>query len=164
MVYFFFNDQTKYKSFSRLLEFINDLDTDVPVTIFLQSDGGECEVARMLLHVLNQQPDRFTLIAGSISSSAFYLFYHARCKRMMLRHCIGMFHYGYQDVEMNDQARPASPAAKALLNNALSYELEGKEMSEKFMNETERRCFERGEEVFFIFTRMKEIFPDIEVI
>jgi len=63
------------------------------VQIFFRSTGWSVATAREIIHLLNQNKNRVTLIwSHELSSAAWMIFFYSECKRDLLPDLIGMCH------------------------------------------------------------------------
>ncbi len=87
----FFIDGTVNKDMSAL--FRDCLEYPGDIQIFFESSGGSIRQASEIIHMLNQNADRVTLIANhEISSSAWMIFFYSKCKRDVIEGTLGMIH------------------------------------------------------------------------
>lgn len=149
--------------FRPLLDLANG--TQPQITIILDCGGGNVSYALMLAHIINQNPGRFNLVAINIYSAAFVLFYQAACKKQMLKGGAGMVHYPYSRMEMMEHGKAYYNQDRNQINNNQEFlHRNTRVWCEEFMTEAELNRLEEGDDVFFTFLRLVEIFPDAEII
>lgn len=146
---------------NKFIYFINQYETEKK-TLILDSVGGKQHISRFLLNIINQNKDKFTLVLLGGYSAAFYIFYFAKCKKLLVKNAMGMIHYPYnKDISIDDRGKPVfSEDEYTLKNNDKSQS----DFVKEFMNASELRKFKQGKDVYFTFKRLKEIFNNAEVI
>lgn len=163
MKFYYFDSKFTDKKFKDLLEFVT-LNHDSDITIFLISDGGSSEIAQMILHLISENPERFTVVAGTICSSAFQVFYMLPCQKKIVSGAMGMYHQGSVEIDLCDNGKPSSDYHRAVMLNNKEFHLpDGLAFAEKFMTPAELRQFKIGKEVWLYYYRMKEIFGEKNV-
>lgn len=143
------------------IEFINE-NEDQKKTVILRSDGGYDLVAKALTYVINSNKENCFLIANCVLSAAFSIFYKAECKKAIIMSSMGMIHRSYNKIEFNSDGKPTYKEGEVMLKNWK--ENNGFEDDYPFMTKQEKNFFEKGDDVYFTFNRMKEIFPEAEII
>lgn len=135
------------------------------LTIGLNSNGGGSSCAAFLLDCLNKNKDRITLIAlTGVFSAAFRVFYDFAGEKKMSHGCLGMYHYESQDVMMFAKIQPDKPDGEGVISALKSDKSANDTFAEKFMTPAEIRRFRQNLDVYFDFERMKQIFPEAEII
>ena len=162
--YYIFDGPINQETTQRLINFINAVEE--PMQIGLVSNGGDKSATLFLIDVLNQNKDRITLVAmAGIYSSAFRLFKSFEGKKKMAFGVVGMWHYSGQEIRMNCLGKPDYYDGIASFESLKQWDkAHDLEFAKSFMNNMELKKFNRAQEVFFDFGRMKEIFPDVEII
>ena len=121
--------------------------------------------AALIKRCFEQNKDRITLIAGTIIlSTAFEIFRSFTGKRAMIYYCKGMYHKCYQAITTDGSNKPVDSSNACSKINLKCLVQRDLQIAESFMNKTELNKFKRGDDVFFDFDRMKEIFPYVEII
>lgn len=90
------------EAFSKITRAYNELELSEPLIIYLNSQGGDPDIADAIVDVINSSdgPNPTILIAyGKIFSAAFDLFYKAQCTKRLLDGTIGMAHLS--EIEMD---------------------------------------------------------------
>jgi hypothetical protein len=144
-------------------DFANE-NKDEEWTITIYSTGGLKIVARFILSVINSRFERVTLISQESYSAAFTLFREAKCKKQIANLGKGMYHLGRVSMDIMANGKPVYFEDVSLLNNFREDTKNERKWVKKFMTKKEARKFKKGEDVYFTFKRMKEIFPDAEII
>lgn len=145
------------------LDFICDVEGNL--TVAIDSTGGEKAYSDMLLFALNQNKDRVTLIAlAGVASCAFDIFYGFQGPRKMAFGCMGMTHYSTQSLDIHPNGGAAYAEGLCQKKNLKAYKERELSTLQEFATAIEVKQFRKGWDVFFSFHRMKEIFPEVEVI
>lgn len=160
--YFLFDGAIVPEKVNPLIDFVQNTPGDL--VIGMNSNGGATGVGRFLTHVLNRNKDRITLInVNRVSSAAFEVFYAFQGKKILLYNVSGMMHRGYVDVSIDS-------AGKGVYHhdvddiNKVKYEAAGElEMATLIMTPAELKKFKKGDDIYFGFDRMKQIFHDAEL-
>ncbi len=140
----------------KFIEFLNDTPEE-HVTVYLASGGGSAPIAAVLCEILSEP--RFTLCAyDQISSSAFWLFFKAGCKKRLIHGCEGMMHQMTFTVELNEKGKPTGQIENTHQDVIDFYA----KHSESFMLELnltskEKNMFREGFDVMFSPDMMREI-------
>ncbi len=93
--------------FQKLVEVVNDLKEHQNIALYLNTIGGDLEVAEALIYLINSDPNRFLLIGnGKLWSAGFLIFYRAKCDRVLLPGITGMAHSINVTVGMNQLKKP----------------------------------------------------------
>lgn len=151
----------------KFLELLIDIleSTDGPIEIFFWSNGGYVITAKCMIYLLNQHKERVTLIGHTeLCSSAFDVFYGFKGKRKLVTGTMGMYHYGYKQITMSHNRKPVYSHDEAYMENVDYGRVPAQNTAKKIMTKAELKKFEDNHDIFFTFERMKQIFPDAEVI
>lgn len=145
----------------RFMDFYNN-NQEGDITIVVNSGGGKEFIADVIAEIINNDKDRFTFMAVACYSSAFKLLYNVKCNRVMVNGCMGMMHKSYIDDIVVNSTRDYSYskdicAVKTMVDIAPVF-------FKDFMTPKEIKKYNKGDDVFFTFNRMKEIFPQAKVI
>lgn len=93
-------------------------------------------------------------------SAAFKIFHDYTWKKLMCYWSRWMRHQGHQSIEINDNWMPTYQEDKVILkNNKECIHWPFERMSDK-----EKKEFNKWRDVYFTFKRMKEIFPDVNIL
>lgn len=162
MKYFPITDSINSEMLDRFIRFYNDYKDDA-CTIVIHSRGGFTFVAETLVHMINQMPD-CTLMIHSAYSAAFELAMQTKCKKILSKFSRGMMHMGRLETSIGVDKKPYYDED---INHTKNFHIEkriGDVMAKKIMNAAEIKKWKLREEVWFDFKRMKQIFPDAEII
>jgi ATP-dependent protease ClpP protease subunit len=161
MKYFQISGKICAEQYDKFLQFINENDSDI--SIDLNSDGGEVYIACRMLNIINENIDRITLTHIMSGSCMFYLFYKAKCKKQIVKGSEAMYHLWFmRDVTIDQKKQMPFPDDRARVKamKHLRFSQQPKEM----MTKKERKQFNRSQDVWFSFKRLKEIFPEAQII
>lgn len=154
MRYLLFNEALNMENGQMILDFIQA--SPGPVTLGLGSGGGMSSVGNFLINAFNNEADRLTLVAmAGVYSMGFELFYRYAGPRKMTFGVRGMYHFSSQGIQIMATGRLSS--MKTDRERDLQF-------ASLFMTDKELRRMKAGRDVFFDFERMKQIFPDAEII
>lgn len=157
--YYIHNDGLNEETIKPLIDFVNF--NEGQLVIAINSTGGGQGLEAILRQMLAENSDRITLVAvAGVSSAAFKLFYQYDGKKVLTTGCIGMWHYGYRPAHIDERGKLAYTQDKAHVRSMKQIRPNADALAESFMNETELRKFRKGDDVYFDFERMKQIFPD----
>jgi hypothetical protein len=147
---------------TRFLDFYNQNNQD-EITIVIDSGGGRVACSNVILSIVNDNPAKFTLLNIGSFSSAFCIFYYAKCKKLLSKGSIGMIHMAMvKDVIVDERGKYPYPSDECNVKNAIA--MSDKRWCRKFMTEKEFSDYKKGKDVYFTFKRMKEIFPAAKTI
>lgn len=163
MKYFHFNGDINEKLLDDFLQFINEYQIG-ELGIVLNSIGGKKNLTHVLLDIININSQRITLISCGCYSASFFLFYKAKCNKKMTEGNVGMMHYASTNINTMSNGKPTYSEDENTVSNWKESVKDEVEFVEKFMTPSELRKYKRGNDVYFTFKRMKEIFPDVEII
>lgn len=110
---------------TKILDHVNEVYYDTQnkqrqsrITIYISSGGGSVALQQILTDVINDQPERFRVIAVEhIQSAAFRFFFEVECDKCVLPNCIGMYHVSREDMEIGMNGEPYHEVDKFLLKN-----------------------------------------------
>ena len=134
---------------------------DGKILFSITSAGGVVTAGRLLLKILNENKDRITLhILGGVYSIAFIVVYeYEGTISLTLNESKGMIHYGYQSLNTDERGVVVYKEDRICLENLKLQRKQSDLQVEEFMTLVELRKFKKGEDVYFNFKRMSEIFP-----
>lgn len=163
--YFIFDGEiaSKNENIQKLLDIFNQEKGNILLGI--DSVGGCNATNSFLLKMLNENKERVSvMVLNSVYSSAFVLFYDFKGKKYLSKGARGMYHYSHFEMSMNANGRPTLHEDIAVLKDRKRLFKEQIDFIKTFMTKTEQNKFRKGEDVYFDFARMQEIFPDAEII
>lgn len=88
--YFTISNSFDSKLLDKFLDILNSVPLEDNIEINVNSHGGEAAVMFFILRVINDNPDRFTIVvSGACDSAAFDLTLMADCKKLFLPNFVG---------------------------------------------------------------------------
>ncbi len=96
-------------------------------------------------------------------SAAFEIFYHAKCKKVLTRECKGIVDLSAGDIRLSRNGKANDPENLCVMKNWQEDKTSNKWVKKILVSE-ELKKFNKGEDVYLTTKRMKEIFPDAEII
>jgi hypothetical protein len=156
-----FDDQIK-----EFISFINE-NTDDQINIILDNLGGKTAYASIIIKMINDFDtkrfnSKFTITGNRLFSSGFVIFTKATCKKFILKDAIGAFHKArFSNIDLLTNGKPVWDSDIAQLS---SKSLNEDSISLEFMTKAELKKYNRGDDVYFNYERLKEIFPEAEII
>lgn len=161
MKYFQIDGKIDEAMLNKFIDFCNQYETE-ECTIIVNSGGGKSTISTVMLHIINLNKQRFTLVSAGVYSAAFYIFYFAKCKRKIVIGSLGMIHKEYiDDVYINSNYKAIYPTDKCQIKNLKSID---DSWVYTFLTKKEAKQYKNSEDIYCTFERMTEIFPDVEVI
>lgn len=161
MKYFHLNGIIDEELFDKFIQFVNENENE-EWTIVLNSGGGKSNLSQVILDVVNRKK-HVTLVSTGIYSASFVIFYFAKCEKKMTVGSIGMIHLRSNNIRMQSHGKPEYAEDICIMSNwKASSEIDS--FVEEFMTKSELKEYRKGNDVYFNFKRMKEIFPDAEII
>lgn len=146
---------------TRFLDCCNN-NPDEEITVYINSNGGKTLLCTIITDIINHNSDRFTLVSCGSYSAAFDLFYHAKCKKKIVNQSMGMQHKEFlRDISINSDGKYVYTSDK--YENKNNKTLDDSYIKE-FMTKKEQKKYKKGDDIYFTFKRMKEIFPEAEII
>jgi ATP-dependent protease ClpP protease subunit len=134
--------------------------------ILFSSPGGYNESMEAILFILGEFKDRVELIGyGDLSSCAFIIFFLAPCRKSILPSTTGMIHLPAMDVSLTQTGRPRQQEERwyyGEMKKEKAFFMERyKQMG---LTPKELKKIEKGDDVYFSHSRMKELCPEPTVL
>lgn len=164
MKYYLLEERINEASLEKFLSFMNNVQYGDRITIILDSAGGKNNLARIILDIINVNKNSVTLISCGIYSACFFIFYNAKCKRKMTQGSVGMVHQGSAEVTLNGNRKPTFKEDENVIENWKEESVTDLGFVSQFLNKKEIQSFKKGDDVYFTFKRMREIFTNVEII
>jgi hypothetical protein len=163
MAFYLLASRITDESVAPVLEFLNN--NSGAVTIGIRSGGGYIHDGLLLSHALELNKDRVSLVCVyQACSTAFEIFKRFPGKKYLTWGCMGMYHYGVTAIDTDDRGKPAYSETECQKRNLKHQKLYVDTFSKEFMNRKELNKLKKGEDIWFDFDRMQQIFPNAEVI
>lgn len=161
MKYFALTTSLDDDSLGRFIDFFNQNKTE-PCTIVIHCAGGGTYQQLAMSRMISQIED-CTLFLSAAYSSAFYLAYTAKCKKILSYTSKGMWHLGRADVSLSIANKPYYHEDVVVIKNFEGEKRLSHSFAKKVMTAAEYKKYLDGQDIYFDFKRMKQIFPDAEV-
>lgn len=142
----------------KIINSLNQLKPGEKLFIYLCTEGGDVEVAESIVHIINNNVDIIEMVGyGKLYSAGFNIFFRCLCHKIILHGTVGMCHYSYIAVNLNENGTVSDKADrmnKMWLKNQRQYTIEFC----KNLNMTEKEITEikKGGDVYFLFNRMQD--------
>ena len=151
--FYFFSD-TDPEDVQKAIEFINKIEEKA--TIYITSNGGDCYAADVLLDTINENKDKLTLVAsGKIMSSAFYIFFSAKCNKRIMEGTVGMYHYSGVSVRLTQSGAFDYEDDEAIIEGMkIEKEINDKWCKDLGMSDKEIKDIKKSKQVFFQYDRL----------
>lgn len=162
MKYFHLDSSINKELMNRFYDFCNQYEND-EWTISLFTIGGATAAGKTIIKIINGRPDKVTLICHEAYSSGFDIFYNSKCNKILTDTSKGMVHLSSVEMLMQANGKPCYSEDRCIIENWGNSKSLLK-MVKKFLTKKELKWLKRGEDVYLSFKRMKEIFPNAEVI
>lgn len=155
--FLYLNGEMNDEMIDSFLNFYNSLNSETDeMIIYLNSEGGLYCSAQIMLDIINHSKIKITLIAVEhIMSSAFLLFYLARCNKILMSNCYGCVHTISSTFELRDKKFEGDIVRLGEIND-VNKKIEHDFKS--FLTDEELKKFKDGEDIYLSSKRMKEIF------
>ena len=132
---------------------INDIYTEDKVVINFHCAGGKDYLCDLLIREINNNKDKVIVYGSQLLSNGFWLFYHIKCEKIILKDCHILIHKGqcYENIIGNDYK-----LRKEFFNNQFKNE---EPILKTFLTKKELKLYNRGGDVrIFDENRIKKIF------
>lgn len=146
----------------RFMDMYNACSEDKHIVLYINSYGWELPVKDLMLHIINWEPDRFTMIGYRLASFWRTLFYMARCKRYILNHnALALLHSWSMDINYMGWWRVRWE------RNQVEKEIYDKYYQEEapsFLTEDEKTKYNQWLDVYLDSNRMLSIIPECTIL
>lgn len=161
MKYFQIEGSINEELFNNFIHFFNENEEE-EMSFVINSGGGKATLTQVMLHIINANKESITLISCGSYSAAFDLFYKAECNRKLVHGSLGCVHLAY----LKETAVMIDGKMKYYedICQKENFKCFDDSYITKLLKPKEKILYNRGDDVFFTFKRMQEIFPDVEVI
>lgn len=133
-----------------------------PITIYLCSPGGSVSSEQLLIHLINTNAERITLIGyGGLQSAAFTIFFKAECPTALLPYTIGMAHQAYGLFQINEKGLPKDNEDKFYINSLKAHHKEEMAFYKSIgLTAEELKCISEGNNLYLPYKRMYQIWKN----
>lgn len=169
-----FNEEINEESTQRFLNFINSIpplgDTEdgktvkEPLTMYINSVGGNYDLATVLIDVLdNYEGDVLLVGYGSLSSCAFDLFFTTKVRKRLIPGTVGMYHMASVSITINEKGKPHSTADSNVVYRIKNIsEVRTKILMKLLkMSSSEQKTILRGDDLHISSDRMFEFLKHV---
>ena len=164
MTAYIFDGKINKETVQQLFDFLNANQTE-NIMMSICCTGGEYALAKMMIQVLNEQPERIILVSDCmLYSSGFDVFYHFKGKKILTVGVLGMTHNPSGNLTISANGEPYYEEDKAHKRSLKSIvEWESKWLSD-ILTKKECKDYALNKPIYFDFKRMTQIFPNAEII
>lgn len=128
------------------------------ILIYINSNGGNYDDGMIILDLINIFYKSTVLYAiGRICSTAFEIFYKARCEKEIKEGTVGMFHLSTIDISIDERGKPSHPEDEARLTH-IQNEIKRSEIFCKSigMSKSElNQIIKKNQDIYFYEERLK---------
>lgn len=161
MKYFLFDTNLDEKKFSEFLDFVNQ-NKDEEINIIFDNCGGKSAYGAIMIKMINDAPTMFCLTGIRLFSTGFIIFSKAKCKKILVPECVGAHHRArFLSIDILTNGKPVWDGDIAVLSAS---NVDQESIDQSFMNDDELKKYNAGDDVYFNSDRMREIFPEAEII
>ena len=157
------NDEIDYELFEKIASFLDKYDENEVLAIWLSSRGGDCSITEAIRDLL-ESDERVVLVAyDMISSSALDLFLSTNCAKTLTDGTVACFHKSfYPTVKViKDSRTPMFGRQESLVGEIYRSESDTDEHVKKFLSDEEIELYEKGEDIWLNYQRLKEIYENL---
>jgi len=140
-------------------DLLNDSGSNDKIYIYLSSTGGAVAAERILLDMIeNSESEIHLIIVAEIYSSAFSLFFLAKCNKKILPGTVGMIHTSSAPIDINHHGNPTYHEGVAWRKQLQREEkLETQKLIDLLeLTETQKKKIMKGDDVFFLADEMQK--------
>ena len=146
------------ESYNSLINFLNE-SQDEHKSILINSGGGEVNYCYAIIYALNNVYHEIELVAcAGVYSAAFEIFYKFKGKKVILDGCIGMTHRQLLLISLTDNMQTAFREDDCRKKTSKENSQIIIDEYSKFFTKKELANYKKGNDVYFTYNRMKEIF------
>ena len=145
-----------------LFEDFNKLKPDEKVIIYFTSPSGFVSTSKALLDFINNNKEIISLIVyGEIYSAGFDIVMKAECNKKLLSNTIGMIHFAYTKIDMDESGKPKTDYDKFYLAEMKKTKTETIEYLRTLgLNKQELEKVNKGKDVFLSYERLAVLFEN----
>lgn len=158
-MYFNINNSIDESTLNILINQINNLKDGILTIYFTCPNGGLTDTGEALIHLINTNKDRITIIFyGELFSMGMNIFLRTSCSKVVLPDTRGMYHYTWQDIAINESGKPLGEYEKFSLSELKKAKKRSLETIDNLpLTEKESKAMKSGKDVYFSYERMKEL-------
>lgn len=161
MKYFPMTERIDKEMLQKFISFYNENFSE-PCSIILNTVGGHTIESEVIIHMINKMPD-VTLVIQYVYSAGLEIAMNVKCKKILSKVARGMWHLGRVEMSINLKNKPYWTEDECIVRNLPIEKKSAFALAKKIMTAKEYAAFKKDQDVYFDFKRMKQIFPDAEV-
>lgn len=161
MKYFSMIGQIDQAMLERFIDFYNN-NLDSEVCIIINTSGGSFFFSETIIRMINLHGN-VTLIIQGAYSAGLYIACMSDCKKLLSKSCRGMWHYGRWEISYNDKNKPYYHEDECVIDNMVFHKRYTEKLAKKIMTVKEFKLFKKDHDIYFSFTRMKQIFTEAKI-
>jgi len=127
--------------------------------VYFSSAGGSCDTANAIVHLINKNAEKTTIICyWQILSAGFKIFYESKCKREITENSIGMWHLGMSDLTIDDSGKMPYIQDVLILkrNKTIGYNNTLELALKLGFNDAEIKRLKKGKDVYLLADRLNK--------
>jgi len=128
-------------------------------TVYLDSPWGTVIYWTLIKNLMYRHNIKLVLLYKALSSW-FYIFHSYKWVKYMTEGCYWMIHFPHLDVSIKQDWKEADEHDTCRINSMK----QAARFDTLFMSKKERKRFDDWKDIWFDFDRMKEIFPNVEIL
>lgn len=146
--------------FEKLLNAFEKLKEGNTLKIYLNSEGGSVYEQDAIVDFININKERVRLIGyGQLFSAAFNIFFKVECPRELIVDTIGMAHFCWTTVEIDQSGKPADDFNKFQAKEMKRTQDETVQFLKKVgLSTTEVNKIIKGKDIWISYPRMLQLF------
>lgn len=146
----------------KFILFFNE-NRELECLIIVNSGGGDGDAAEAIIYMINKMPN-VTLFMQAAYSCAFELAWFAKCKKILSQTAKGMWHYSRLNMAINTKEKTYYSEDECMIRNLPIERKSIESVARKIMTAKEYKEFKENKDIYFDMQRMKQIFPDAQVV
>lgn len=156
------NEEINKTVVDKISNSINQLKPAEKLFIYLCTEGGDTEAAEAIIHIINNNADIIEMVAyGKIFSAGFNIFFRSLCHKIILHSTVGMCHYSYIPININENGGPIDKAGKIDKIWLKSQRQHTIDFCKNIgMTDKEVAEVRKGGDVYFLFNRMQDFLKE----
>lgn len=160
-MYFSWDGPINEEFLSKITEIINATTPDEVTYFYFSSTGGNVPIALAAIDMINRCDNPIGIIAYSeLFSSAFHIFFKARCGKALIETCVGGIHQRYGNIRVNSDGKikPEDDSVGSFRKQGEKYAREDYVWLKGLgLTEEELEDFKRGKDLFFNYNQLSKI-------
>lgn len=147
-----------YESTNKFIDEYNRLDPTVPVTMYLNSTGGETAHGQVIQDIINTTPAITLIGCGVLFSCAFNIFFGSSCPRILMPDTLGMAHYYWASLQVDEAGNYPDSYEKVLRQHMLKNKSKTIQRFKSIgLNDEEIDIIKQGDDCYFTTPRLQQL-------